>query len=125
MTNFPVNPDLSAISEVMYNETAVLALYGVNFTQDQLIPKNLDMQQRTYLHIGAEYTISDWNDATNGNQTSEWVGAYQALYNYYSNILIPNDTIMIQIFHWEVIVANINGGKLRPQIIFKYLPLGT
>ena len=124
MINFPVNPDLSAISEVMYNETAIFAAGFSNVTQEDLIPMRMDIQPRTYLHIGAEYLIVDWNDeATNGLQTAEWVSAYQSLYNYYSNILIPNKILMLQIFHWEVLAFRGTATRIQPQIVFKYLPL--
>lgn len=123
MTNFPVSPDLSALSEVMYNELAVITAFGQNFSQDQCLPAALSIQPRTYLHIGAEYLIADWNDeATNGFQTAEWISAYTNLYAYYTNFLIPNKIVMLQIFSWEVIAFRGTATRIQPQIIFKYLP---
>ena len=124
MINFPVNPDEAAISQVVYNETAVFALTGKNFTQDMLIPADMSIQSREFVYIRpTNCDITDWNDeATNGFQTALWVDGYQAFYNYYTNILIPLKIRMCVIFHWEIEYV-LSGSKIHPGVKFKYLPL--
>ena len=123
MTNFPVNPDISAVSTVIYDEGAVLAQWGQNFTQDQMLPTAYDNVSREYVYVcPTNYTISDWNDeATNGFQSAEWINAWTLFVAYYQNVLIPNKIVLLQVFDWKVDGYH-SGTKFQPRITFKFLP---
>lgn len=123
MTNFPVSPDLSALSEVLYNEALVVAAFGQNFNQDQMLPTAYINGIREYVYVSpTNFTISDWNDeATNGFQAAEWQNAYSLFVAYYELVLIPNKIVLLQVFDWKVDGYH-SGTKFQPRITFKYLP---
>lgn len=123
MTNFPVNPDISAVSEVVYTENLVVSTWGKNYNQDEMLPVPYTISQREFVYVcPTNYTISDWNDeATNGYQNAEWVNAWGLFIAYYENILIPNKIVLLQVFDWKIDGFH-SGTKFQPRITFKYLP---
>ena len=127
MSNFPVNPDLATSSIVIYDEAAVIAAWGKNFSLDQLQPKRKqdNWASRVFSYVqnpSTSYPIADWNDeATNGYQGAEYANAYSLFFAYYQLSLVAYCPMLIVTrIDFEDIIKAAN--SVHVMIQFHYIP---
>lgn len=127
MSNFPVNPDLGTSSIVIYDESAVVAAWGKNYSIEQLQPrqKNDNFSNRIFSYVqdpATSYPIADWNDeATNGYQGAEYQQAFALFFAYYQLVLV-NECPLLVVTHitFEDIIRTAT--SVHVMIQFHYIP---